>query len=85
MCDTALPAIGAALLAAATIAAIAAAVTAIQLSHSLLFRGMLFFRRDTFDDGADAQYRRFTRSTVLFFALLTVAIVGSALATARCG
>lgn len=82
------------LLVAAFAAAIAATVTSIRLSRhvrqgisrrSLLFRGILFYRRDTFDEDADALYERFTRSSGLFFALVLAAIIGSALAAARPG
>lgn len=53
--------------------------------RSLAYRGILFYRRDTFDEEAGPLHRRFTRSAGLFFALLIVAMVVISVAAERCG
>lgn len=92
-CDQGFPLIGAGLVVLLFVTSIAAAVNAARLSahvrqglsrRSLIFHGLLFYRRDTFDENAGPLFRRFTRSAGLFLGLVLVAIVGSAFAAVRC-
>lgn len=69
-----------------------AAVTCVQLlghvrpeisKFSLLYRGHLFYRRDTFDEAAGPLHQRFIRCIALFFVGVVVLMLVSALTTAR--